>query len=219
MKTNLNASLKSANEKEKTMDFIMTIEVPDRTGEIVDIETMSFENFMKNPVFLQFHEYDEPPIGKILEIRKTTNEQGIKQLECTVKFATDIYPVADLLWKLYYEKYMAGVSIGFRVGEYDYNTQTGVTTLKNCELLELSAVSVPANQLALAKSKGIDISPLKINFNAVDMAEVKESLITIKTLLETPKTSVKQHILPNKEDIKRSKVKNLAEKMLRELSR
>jgi hypothetical protein len=51
------------------------------------------------------------------------------------------------------------------------------------------------------------------------MAEVKESLITIKTLLETPKTSVKQHILPNKEDIKRSKVKNLAEKMLRELSR
>ena len=219
MKNNLHGSVKSINEKEHTMDFVMSIEVPDRTGEIVDIDTLSFENFMKNPVFLQYHEYDEPAIGKIIEIRKTTNEQGIKQLECTVKFAVEIYPVAELHWNLYKDKYMNAVSIGFRVGEYAYDPQTGVTTLKNCELLELSAVSVPANQLALAKSKGIDISPLKIDFKSVDMEEIRESLITIKTLLETPKTSVKTEIIPTRETIKRAKVKSFAEKMLRELSR
>jgi hypothetical protein len=54
---------------------------------------------------------------------------------------------------------MNAFSAGFMPGEYDYNDD--VLILKQNELLEMSAVSVPANALALAKSKGLSVAEIE----------------------------------------------------------
>lgn len=170
------------NEKDYTMDVVMSIEVKDRQGDIVDINSISTENFELNPVVIPFHDYDEMSVGKVIKIWKELKE-GKMALMATIKFAVDEYPVAKTMFNLYKGGYMNAFSIGFQVGRVETNTETGVTTLYDCELLELSCVTVPANQLALAKSKGIEMKDyvkiLPQNF----YKEVKDLMISIKEML------------------------------------
>jgi phage head maturation protease len=191
MKYSLKAVATSFNDKENTLDCIMTAEVVDRHGEIVDIDTMSLDNFMLNPVVCQFHEYDTWAVGKVLTIVKTTDEQGRKIMLGTLKFAVEEYDVAKTAWALYRNRYMSAFSIGFRVGGVETDASTGTTRLINCELLEISCVAVPANQLALAKSKGIDVSPVvKTIPEAILTREISEQISLIKSVLldkEAPK--------------------------------
>lgn len=208
-KAYIKALASSFDDKEHTLSCVMSAEVMDRHGEIVDIETMALENYMMNPVVLQSHDYDELAVGKVLSIVKRVNEAGIKVMECVMKFAVDEYDVAKTHWELYKGGYMSAFSIGFRVGGVQQDapqpcglsTCTGMgdcpdcvcpcTRLINCELLEISCVSVPANQLALAKSKGLDISkfmetvPTKAKRDM--LIELKESL-GLKDLKEATTT-------------------------------
>lgn len=216
----------SFDDKEHTLTCVMTAEVVDRHGEIVDVDSMNIENFLLNPVVLQSHDYDELAVGKVLEITKTVNADGVKVMECTIKFAVEEYAVAKTHWDLYKGGYMSAFSIGFRVGAVQVDAESGTTRLMNCELLEISCVSVPANQLALAKSKGIDITPvLKSMGNSELTHALKELLIEIKTLLVEEKGAPeagevdkkKDAVILDKREAGKHRAKNLIERAIREL--
>ena len=46
------------------------------------------------------------------------------------------------------EEAISGLSIGYRVQDYEYDNDTGIYTLKQVNLLEVSVVTFPANELA-----------------------------------------------------------------------
>lgn len=179
------------NEKDHTMNVVMSIEVKDRQGDIVDINSISTSNFELNPVVIPFHDYDEMSVGKVIKIWKELVD-GKMALMATIQFAVKEYAVAETMFNLYKGGYMNAFSIGFQVGRVEVNTETGVTTLYDCELLELSCVTVPANQLALAKSKGLDVKEVvKILPKEVFAQEVKDLMISIKEMLILEETDPK----------------------------
>ena len=55
------------------------------------------------------------------------------------------------------EEAISGLSIGYRVQDYEYDNDTGIFTLKQVNLLEVSVVTFPANELAeVANVKSAD---------------------------------------------------------------
>lgn len=184
MKITTKATTQSINEKDYTMDVFMSVEVVDRHGEIVDIQSLSFDDFLSNPVLQPFHDYSQMPVGKIIKIWKGVKD-GKPTLEATVKFAVEEYEYAKTMFNLYKGGFMNAFSIGFTVGRFETNADTGIVTLMDCKLLELSCVAIPANQLALAKAKGFDIkSVIKAMPKEAFNAEVKELMVGVKEILE-----------------------------------
>lgn len=220
-KISTKALLTSIDEKNYTLDCIMTAEVVDRHGEIVDVDTLDFSTFLTNPVVLPFHEYDELPVGKVIDIRKTIGNNGVKQMECTIKFAVEEYPVAQTYWNLYKGGFMSAFSMGFMVGKVDVDASTGVTRLLNCSLLEISCVSIPANQLALAKSKGLDIDPVLETIPEKELTKaVREMVINVQTMLNMKAHEAKELDTSKTSDIlereqKRERAKLLVSKAIR----
>lgn len=192
MKYFAKALAQTINEKDYTIDVVMSAETTDRQNDIVNIETMSFVNFLNNPVLLPFHDYGTESVGRI-EKMWIGERDGVKTLEATIKFAVEEYDRAKVMFNLYKGGFMNAFSIGFSAGRAEYDNEKGVRILYDCELLELSCVSVPANQLALAKSKGLDVKPLVTAMSKTVIAnELKELMLGIKELTEdiseTPKT-------------------------------
>lgn len=91
--------------------------------------------------FLWAHDYTVPPIGRALDVR-AVNNQLVFDIEFPVK---GIYPLADSVYELYKGGFMKATSVGFQGKEFEPR-QGGGTLYKKQELLELSAVPVPARQ-------------------------------------------------------------------------
>lgn len=143
--------LKSPTEN-RVLRFIGSNETEDRDGDVIRANGWQLENYKKNPVFLWAHDYTVPPIGRALDVR-VVNNQLIFDIEFPVK---GVYPLADTVYELYKGGFMKATSVGFQGKEFEPR-QGGGTLYKKQELLELSAVPVPANPeaLQLAKSKGL----------------------------------------------------------------
>jgi hypothetical protein len=116
----------------------------DRHGDRV-AQNWNLQNFMNNPVVLNSHSYQDSTetIGRVEAL-----VQKDHSLEGKIRFAIDENPKAKVIFDLYKGGFLNAFSVGFMPGEEEN------------ELLELSAVSVPANAMALAKQKGIDVSML-----------------------------------------------------------
>jgi HK97 family phage prohead protease len=148
---------KIENEEGRMLDFTITTDSPDRDNDVIELDGWQFDNYLKNPVVLWAHRYDEPAVGKTLELKKEGN--GIK---AKVEFATaEENPFAEQLYRLYKNGFMSAVSVGFIPLEYD-NSEGGYH-FKKQELLEFSLVPVPANPEALVnlafkglEAEGID---------------------------------------------------------------
>lgn len=160
---NLGFDIKTLNTADHSLTAVFSTNDVDRHGEVVDQKSWQLKEFSDNPVVLFSHDHSQPPIGKVIGLGY--NADG--NLEGTVKFAAEEYEFANTIYQLYAGGYMRAFSVGFSAGEVD--VIDGVVTLKNNTLYELSAVSVPANQMALAKSKGLDVSALEAK-----LAEKKE---------------------------------------------
>ncbi|MFA7287294.1 MAG: AAA family ATPase [Melioribacteraceae bacterium] len=124
----------------------------DRHGDMILPTAWSekgMKNYRKNPVILLNHDYHNTlPVGKSLW--QKTDDKGLK---FKIQFAdTDL---GRELYYLYSGGYMSSFSVGFRpVKTYDnedtkkYKDEDGNiphTVYEECELLELSAVNLPAN--------------------------------------------------------------------------
>jgi HK97 family phage prohead protease len=148
--------LRSIDEKARTIEFVASTESTDRYGDIIRVAGWQTANYMRNPVFLWGHRSQDPPIGKTVSL---TKEAGARPaLVQTVEFAdAKTYPFADTIFNLYRGGFMKSVSVGFRplampsLLKDDEGEVTGYEFTKQ-ELLELSAVPIPANPEAVARA-------------------------------------------------------------------
>jgi len=139
------AEVKSGEGKPKIFRFRATSGVMDRQGEIVTPDGWQTDTFMLNPVFLAAHNYDSLPIGRVVSI--SNDGAG---LIADVVFDMDD-PDAVKIARKYEMGFLSAVSVGFksieRTGSWG-DANNPIKHLKK-ELLEISAVSVPANPEAL----------------------------------------------------------------------
>ena len=120
----------------------------DRAGDIVDHDAWlkgGLENFKNNPVILFNHNYDRP-IGRATGIG--VSDKGLELNARISKSAGDIK-------ELIKDGVLGAFSVGFRVKDADYMSETDGYRIKDAELFEVSVVTVPCNQAAtfsIAKS-------------------------------------------------------------------
>lgn len=138
---------------EGIVQFIAATEGVKRDGNTLLNTGWEFDNFAKNPVFLFQHDYSQLPIGQHVKWA-VTNDGGQHILRVWSRFVTaDIYPFAERVRLMYEKGFLRAVSIGWIPLDYepvrnDEGIQTGWKFTRN-ELLEVSAVSVPADPDAI----------------------------------------------------------------------
>ncbi len=153
----LHVEIKGVNDETNTISGVFSTADEDRHGEIVDQKSWEVSDYLKNPVILFAHDHNQPAIGKATKL--FFNGDG--NLEGDIQFAAKEYEFANTIYKLYKGGYMRAFSVGFQNEVVEYNEEENQVTLKKNHLFEISTVNVPANQLALAKSKGIDTTALE----------------------------------------------------------
>lgn len=186
-------AIKAEEKEERTVRFTISKEVVDRDGDIIRADGIDLTNFKKNPVFLLCHDSHDLPVGKVKKV--WVEEKSVKadvyfpkleELSSDPALASEKAKLCDFVFHCYKTGMLNAVSIGFIPLEYE-ETKTGYDVIK-WELLEFSAVPIPANQDAIAeavKSFGLDESVVKDFFTTQKSgkrisAETKEVLNKIK---------------------------------------
>ena len=142
---------------ERSVLFTISKEVVDRDGDILRASGVDFSNYMKNPVFLSFHNSREFPLGKVTKFWVEGNEvkaivyfPTLEELSTDPNNASEKAKLVDFTYHCYKTGMLNAVSVGFIPIEW-IETDNGYDILK-WELLEFSAVAVPANQDAIAEA-------------------------------------------------------------------
>ena len=149
------------SEEDRTIDFVITTGTRDRMGDTINPKGWELANYRKNPVIQWAHDYDHPPIGRSLSVKRSTEHDG---LVSRAQFAPTETKGSFLggvdTFNLYKEGYLHAVSVGFLptkkpVAVYEEDVEPSWETFigfdfPGNELLEYSAVPVPANPEALA---------------------------------------------------------------------
>jgi hypothetical protein len=184
------------------LDFVVSDESLDRYDEVICASGWRLETYRRNPVFQNAHQYGDIlfTLGKALitDVRTVAGRQALFQ---RIQFATDVNPVARIAHGLYSGGFLNAVSVGFLplrwqncdpVGQA--STPAGslgvpprvppASALRSespqprrryleQELLEVSAVAIPANPNALA---------LAVKSGAVNKSDLRETLELLKNL-------------------------------------
>ena len=133
--------------------FVASTGEVDRHGDTVAPEGWRLEAYRDNPVVLWAHDYGEPAIGRA----EAVWSDG-RALRARLEFAPTEF--AGQVERLYRQGYQRGVSVGFRPLRFEERRDPlsgaflGIRFLEQ-ELLEISAVPVPANGGALLAEDGI----------------------------------------------------------------
>lgn len=167
----------------------------DRHGEIV-YQNWELKAFKNNPVYLDSHDYSsiEHILGKIEKIKSD------KALEGDIVYALD-NPKGLLAYKLTLGGFLNTSSVGFIPKEFD---QKG--NILKSELLEISAVSVPANADALIDSqKGIDKkeAPIKktVNAGAVLASMAHKKIATMNKIAKAVEGLAKDNVYSKRREL------------------
>jgi hypothetical protein len=181
---------------DRSVLFTISKEVTDRDGDILRASGVDFTNYMKNPVFLSFHNSREFPLGKVTKFWVEGNEvkaivyfPTIEELSSNPEQASEKAKLVDFTYHCYKTGMLNAVSVGFIPLEWT-ESETGFDILK-WELLEFSAVAVPANQDAIAeavKSFGEDftksfIAPKKEKSLAEKIDDVEKALAEVNGVI------------------------------------
>ena len=152
-----------------TLDFIASTATLDRFHEIIEPAGWRLDSYRSNPVFQNAHNYGDIlfTLGKALstEVRSVGGGQALCQ---RIQFATEVNPVARIAYGLYKGGFLNAVSVGFIPlrwedgGSSSASAQSGFAPRRRYleqELLEVSAVAIPANPdaLALGLKSGADL--------------------------------------------------------------
>lgn len=156
--------VRAIDDEKRSIDFIISTEAPDRYRDIIRVSGWDLKNYRRNPQVLYGHNSWGLPIGKSPRVWKEDDA-----LKATAIFmGPDLNPLADAVFNMYKEGFLRAVSVGFRPLKWqwlrddeDEDVIVGIDFLKQ-ELLEFSAVPIPANPEALidAKRKGINVEPI-----------------------------------------------------------
>ncbi len=142
------AAIKGIDPEKRTIRAYASTNDWDRYGERFEPDAFKegLENYRKNPVVLWAHNYSKPPIGKAVAF-----EFDAKGLILEMQFADTVE--AKEVFALYEGGFMSAFSVGFRPMEVAFekrgDSEEMGAVFKKAELLENSAVPVPANPGAL----------------------------------------------------------------------
>ena len=144
---------------DRSVQFTISKEVVDRDGDILRASGVDFTNYMKNPVFLSFHNSREFPLGKVEKfwvegntVKAIVYFPTIEELSSNPEQASEKAKLVDFTYHCYKTGMLNAVSVGFIAKDLEPNKPTGGYIIKDWELLEFSAVAVPANQDAIAQA-------------------------------------------------------------------
>lgn len=138
------------NKEERSLVGVVgSTGIIDRQGESLNPMGWLLENYQKNPVILYAHDYRSLPIGKATRVWVENNKLMFNIKFAETQFAKDVFDLFD-------QGVLNAFSVGFIPKELD---STGEYTWAKQELLELSAVPVPANPEAL---KGNEEATIKM---------------------------------------------------------
>ena len=141
--------VRGIDKKKRTITAYASTNEWDRYGERFEPDAFKegMINYLKNPVVLWAHDYGRPPIAKTIDY-----QFDAKGLILTMEFA-DTQEARDI-FELYEGGFLNAFSVGFKPVEVGYEERVPGTgemgaVFKRAELLENSAVPVPANPGAL----------------------------------------------------------------------
>lgn len=137
--------------------FTISKEVVDRDGDILRASGCDLTNYLKNKVFLGFHNSRDFPLGKTEDIwieadrvKAIVYFPTVEELSTNPEQASEKAKLTDFCYHCYKTGMLNAVSVGFIPLEWT-ETKDGYDITK-WELLEFSAVAVPANQDAIAEA-------------------------------------------------------------------
>ena len=145
---NLRGELRTVDDKDDgyiKIEGYANVAIEDRVGTIIPSSAWieAVEHYVKNPIILFNHNYDEP-VGKATRIK--IDKKGLF-IECNIS------PAAQKVQKLIKEKILKSFSVGFRIPDREdgiyYDEDLDTVVIKSIDLLEVSVVTVPANQESL----------------------------------------------------------------------
>lgn len=144
-------------DRDRILTFRGSDETVDRHGDIVRVGGWDLKNYKNNPVFLMFHDSWSLPAGRTLRVYKDMQDSEApenRSLKFNVYFPKG-NEISDAAFASFNDGLMNAVSVGFRVLDYNYPTSKeereslGLgpygAEIKKQELMELSAVPIPAN--------------------------------------------------------------------------
>ena len=165
----LGIQVRSVDTAKRVIRFIASDESVDRYGTTISVKGWNLQMYRKNPIFLFGHDYRSPwsVMGRAVRVEKDTVEGEL--IMDMLFMEKDLNPIAEMVYQMYAHKppFLNAVSVGFiplkmeevKEVEQDKLKQSGpkrkaVLRFQEQELLELSAVTVPANANAVGKSVG-----------------------------------------------------------------
>lgn len=152
--------LKAYVEKQDDQDGVLQVaianeETPDREGETIKVAGWDLNNFKKNPVLLWSHNSgfgeQRPPIGRVEDIRVEGKKLLFKPVfDMADSFAAEIF-------RKFKDGFLNAFSVGFIPLARDVKNELEIEA---AELLEISAVNVPAHPKALVslREAGMPVS-------------------------------------------------------------
>jgi len=162
-RTFIPGTIRQVDEQNRRVTAVVSTSDLDRFSEIIEPEAFRkrLDAFKKNPVMLASHKHDTATgrpavIGSWVQLEVTGDG-----LRGTCEFAEGT-EAAEEHWRLYRDRHMRAFSVGFLVHEWQMrefeDPKTGKTyrarVFTDVELMEISAVAVPANREAVARHLG-----------------------------------------------------------------
>ena len=157
------------------LTFVLSTDDVDRHGDVVESSGWRLEAYRRNPVLLWAHDYRHPAIGRAASVWTEPH-----RLLAKMEFAPSAF--AQEVAALYACGFQWGVSVGFRPIRWEERRDArsgaflGLRYLEQ-ELLEVSAVPVPANRQALRRGAGdaltLTLSQREREFSEALLAELR----------------------------------------------
>ena len=173
-------------ENQPVLDFTASDETLDRYDEIISASGWQLANYRRNPVFQNAHQYGDVifTLGKAL-LTEIRNGRLFQRIE----FATGVNPMARIAYGLYRGKFLNAVSVGFIPMKWENGSAEKGFRRKYLEqeLLEVSAVGIPANPNALA---------LGLKSGAIEKSDIKDTLDLLRQTLDHAPAETSDSIRP-----------------------
>lgn len=161
VRASFDTEVKVGEGDSRTLMFAISSASVDRMGDTIAVDGWKLESYRKNPVVLWAHDASLLPIAKAPKVWI----EGDK-LKADAEFTPKgMARFNDTVFDMYKGGFLSATSVGFMPLKYaftdDPKRRFGIDFLEQ-ELLEFSAVPVPANSEALieGRSAGIDIVPV-----------------------------------------------------------
>lgn len=175
VRTTLAVETKAA-EGERALEFVISTPSVDRMGDTIAVDGWKLDSYKQNPVVLWAHD------GTTLPIARATNiwtEGG--SLRARAEFApAELSPLGDKVLRYYQAGFLNAVSVGFMPLKWDFaksKDRPFGLDFQEQELLEFSAVSVPANGEALAQRVAVEADDELVD-DLVAAARAGEGMLT-----------------------------------------